>query len=789
MSTRHKIQKGKTGSLDTTTLILTFCFVGLVGARDIEFEHVVIDHHAIGHRDVGDIDGDGYNDIVVRTDSQLLWYKYPDWTKHVIIEKTEFRGDDMEIGDVDGDGDIDIIATISDAGRVYWYSNPRPAGNPAKDTWQKKYIGASEESKVDVKEATYYVAPGDETRYVKDIEVADFDRDGKLDVVTRTHGDVYIWLQQNPSSWKMVHLGTRYHEGMDVADLDRDGDADIVLNGYWLETPDEPVNDSWVVHNIDSKWWNQGPSKSWQDDNCKVCVGDMNRDGCLDILLSHSEKAGYPVSWYEAPVDPRDGVWTEHVIGYVDKCHNLKMADFDNDGDLDVLAGEMPNVRAEAPHPVLIFVNQADGLKWAKQVLTQHGNYSDQVGDIDNDGDIDVVGLRNHDRPPVEMWRNLTSDNKLSLDEWTYIQLDNKRDRVGDEGIEKLLRYFGLDAADITGDGYKDIIAGRYFYRNPAGNMACKWPRVDIGRKIDGMFFVDVDGDEFGDVIGTFLPDVYWLEPTGRQATSWNVTRIGTLKKTGHINGQGYRAAQIVPGGREEVMLTSGDGVYYFEVPDKPEAGNWSKTRIAADVSDEGIGLGDVDGDGLIDIVVGRDMGGEPRKLMFFRNPGDGSGDWVGTHLGTTEHAADRIEVADVSGDDRADIIVTEERPGRQPDASLYWFEQPGDKLTGKWTRHLVITEWSLNNLDVGDIDRDGDVDIVTCEHHGRKGTQKLQIFENDGKGNFSEHLIDKGKESHLGARLVDLDNDGDLDIISSTWNYYQFFHLWRNDALVGANE
>ena len=110
----------------------------------------------------------------------------------------------------------------------------------------------------------------------------------------------------------------------------------------------------------------------------------MNVDGFLDIIIDQAEDKGYPVSWYQAPAGLKDGEWIEHVISQVDKCHSLKVADFDNDGDLDVFAAEMPN--------------------------------SAQVGDIDNDGDIDIIGLRNHNRAPIEMWRNKTGDNKLSME-------------------------------------------------------------------------------------------------------------------------------------------------------------------------------------------------------------------------------------------------------------------------------------------------------------------------------------------------------------------------------------
>ncbi|MBZ0175186.1 MAG: FG-GAP-like repeat-containing protein, partial [Candidatus Methanoperedens nitroreducens] len=58
-------------------------------------------------------------------------------------------------------------------------------------------------------------------------------------------------------------------------------------------------------------------------------------------------------------------------------------------------------------------------------------------------------------------------------------------------------------------------------------------------------------------------------------------------------------------------------------------------------------------------------------------------------------------------------------------------------------------------------------------------------IWVNDGTGLFKERLVSSGKESHLGARTVDLDGDGDLDIVSIAWDAPQFIHLWRNDAIV----
>jgi hypothetical protein len=378
----------------------------------------------------------------------------------------------------------------------------------------------------------------------------------------------------------------------------------------------------------------------------------------------------------------------------------------------------------------------------------------------------------------------IKSPEKLSIDKWTYIEVDNSRGKWGDFDKPDWMRYFGLDASDINNDGYLDIISGRYFYRNPGGDMSRAWERIDLGINVDALLFVDVDNDEFADCIGTALPDIFWLEAQDKTGTTWKSIKIGEAPATTHVNGQGYTIAQIIPGGKPEIVLTTGNGIYYLEIPSDPLSGNWPVTLAAEEASEQGLATGDIDGDGLCDIVAPYGVRSDPDSIGWWKNPGQQSGKWKLNKVGETQnYSADRVAVADVNGDGRLEILLTEESfktPERV--AQLFCFNQGAKGNEHVWSRTSLLTAASMNSIGIADIDKDNDLDIVTCEHKGKD--LRLFVLENDGRGKFTSQVIDQGKESHLGTLLFDMDSDGDLDIISIAWDNYKFFHLWRNDAL-----
>jgi hypothetical protein len=157
----------------------------------------------------GDINGDGFVDLIVAgTRGELIWYEYPNWTRHSVSAGDDGWSTDAEVGDMDRDGDMDIV--ISDwytHKRLVWFENFNARGRH----WRMHLIG-------DVR--------------AHDIELVDLDGDKDLDVVTRQQGRdgnvLEIWLQK--SLWKWVHrqVACPPGEGLDVAKLDDDSDPDIV---------------------------------------------------------------------------------------------------------------------------------------------------------------------------------------------------------------------------------------------------------------------------------------------------------------------------------------------------------------------------------------------------------------------------------------------------------------------------------------------------------------------------------------------------------------------------------
>jgi len=147
-------------------------------------------------------------------------------------------------------------------------------------------------------------------------------------------------------------------------------------------------------------------------------------------------------------------------------------------------------------------------------IIQTDGSYSAEIGDIDNDGDPDIVGIRNWNAAPTWIYRN--NVRSLGLDRWTYHQVSAAH-----------VRTFGLCFPDVDRDGRLDIASGPFVYLNPGTSLTDAWTQVALPSGIHAFATLHVDGDEFADLIAqkdnadAGRIDLFWIEAANASGTSW----------------------------------------------------------------------------------------------------------------------------------------------------------------------------------------------------------------------------------------------------------------------------
>ncbi|MEO1574515.1 MAG: VCBS repeat-containing protein [Pseudomonadota bacterium] len=721
------------------------------------FDTVVVDPagpRAPWGKAAADMNGDGLTDIIVaghqrrklslseRVRSklglfdvksqlgQLIWYEAPDWTPHVVAEDQAFRTD-VAAADVNGDGAADLVA-VADSG-VWLYTAP---------DWSARRI--------------------DERKF-HDVILADLYGDATPEIVLRNqslfgyrNGDALAIYTSTPSTdWSRDTVDVAHGEGLAVADMDGDGRRDIVVNAQIL------------LNRGPGRWARVTYAQEvWPD--VTIAVGDFNADGRPDVALAPAEQKGqrHRISWFAAPGNPGDP-WQEFVVlPDVEAVHHaLVAADFDRDGRMDLATARMN--QGDDPDAVLMLRNLDTGVSWSTLIAGTDGSHNLQVLDADGDFDADVFGA-NWQRDnysgdyPVTLWRNT-----LPPREWRRVVID--QDRPG--------QATGIFAGDLDGDGWNDLVTGAYAYSNP-GSLDGTWVRRPLGDGANNAIaLTDVDADSDLDVLAngwagyakpSFIDRALGKlglgdDPWGGSANSlvlatnddgaWSAATVVDRLPGDWVHGA------VVDEASSRLLLSmhQQDTSPYAVTLPGAEDGPWKVQAVPGQSENEALSLADMDRDGRPDLVTGTTW-----------IAGDGAGT---VRFHDADRPVDRHTVVDMNGDGQPDVVVGYESPDRA--AVVAWYERDG--ANEPWTEHVIGHLAGPMSLDAGDVDLDGDIDVVVGEHRlDHPDRARLVLFENvDGQAQrWRAHRMSMGDEHHDGARLVDLDGDGDLDVASIGWTH-----------------
>lgn len=469
-----------------------------------------------------------------------------------------------------------------------------------------------------------------------------------------------------------------------------------------------------------------------------IYVSDADGDGKMDIFVVSADSEG-KIVWYH---NEGNGVFGDmNVIGAISSgVFDVFVADIDNDNDVDVI------VCSGNSDKIMWFENlDGTGDFGNARTLTSNADGVHSIFAIDINGDncIDVVSA-NYSENKIVWYKNLTNGN------FSSITISND-----------VVHPVSVFSTDIDGDGDMDVLSASSYdskiawYENidGLGNFSTqKTISSDVISAVS-VNACDIDGDGDMDVLSASHSngEIGWYE---------NIDGLGSFSSIKTIsfsdNVIDILAVDIDGDNDMDVLSASFNYIELFKNIDG--LGNFEPPFIINLDNPLSIFASDIDGDGFIDI---QSVSHTEDKIVYFKNL-DGQGNF-NNYVNISSFVIDPLFVssADINGDGYKDVISNRNH-------SIIWYENINGSGEFSTQRDVANVDKSIYNVNICDIDGDGDNDILCTAGN----VFKILWYENiDGLGNFSDFHTIGDVLMPFKICSSDLDNDGDLDVLMTSLN------------------
>lgn len=764
-STRPGLSRLITGVLGfVSALTLAGMFPRVIEATEVPFTGQVADTGVIPSSVVSiDLDFDGDLDLVVSRSS----YEAVGWLENTVgdgsvwtwhrVYATGYGAQSVAVADLDDDGDSDLVAALANSDSVRWHKNlggTPPSFDPtpivlttgADGAWSVATGDLDADGDIDVASCSLYddevawyendggsapsfnkhillhdaphPAPDMADRPTR-VAIADINGDGALDILWSSRDDDRIgWLANSggpsPSFTPLIVTEGYAEEPRDVtaADIDGDGDTDLVACGY--------LNDT--------LWWfrnDNGLGTIWTslaitvaaDGAFAVTTADLDADGDLDIVAASSEDD--VLAWHENKT--REGLaWSPHEItSTADLVRVVAVGDLDNDGDLDLAAADALDDEIEWFRNETIHRSALVGTRHVVSTVSGSGPNDLEVGDLDLDGDPDLVVSSFWDRT-VRWYDNDLSGSSSFVTRDLYTAAVNRYTEA-------------VTLADLDHDGDLDAVSAYNDLLPGATSDAIYWHESDGGSPpsftvhcvttiADGPVSLDtgdLDSDGDLDVVSGSMNDdtLRWYRNSGASPPTFSPLTMFT----GVEDPMTLWAEDLHHHGEIDILTaTRGDDIVFWLWNDSATTPSfWAYDATYVADGPRAVCAADVDRDGTIDAVV---AGENNDGLWWLSNAFTGL--WPAYPITGTLGGASAVAARDLDRDGDVDIVAA-----AYDDDEIVWFNN-GGSTPWDWTERIISTAHSgPRSVAMSDLDRDGDVDVAAVSF----SDNEVAWFENRG--------------------------------------------------------